>query len=126
MSDKKTIILIDEDPAICLAFKKVLNANYRIIASNNFADGLFALKMNKPMLVIIDIKIPGDIEKIFIQQIKNFQSSLPIFIITAFSNYFNYDDIKSFGADDYLKKPFDIDDLLQKLKKIENRGNEAA
>ena len=123
LEEKKTILIIDEDQAICAAFNKVLGKEYHIISSNNFIDGLFALKMNKPELVIIDIKVPGEIEKLIIRQIKDFQSNLPIIIITAFTNYFNYQDIKSFDADDYIKKPINVDELLAKIKNIENMEN---
>ena len=81
-------------------------------------DALAALKRQRPDLLICDIRLPDMTgEEIFRQALSELGTS-PVLFITAYGDIEQAVRLVRGGADDYLTKPFDIDDLLERIERL--------
>ena len=125
MSNKKTILFVEDDINLTLLLKKFLEeAGFNIV---HFADGEEAYKMlngniNLFELCILDYMLPGNDGYILAAEIKKMKKDLPIVFLTARS--MKEDKIRCFniGIDDYITKPFDEEELLCRIKVILRRN----
>ncbi len=116
---KDLIMIIDDDPAIKLAFEKVLTReDFLISTSSNSERLLDIIDTKKPRVVILDMKMPGYSGAELLRKIKKQNRRLPVIIMTAYTNMFTENDAKMLGADAYLKKPFEINTMLSQLRNL--------
>jgi len=113
----KTIMIAEDDEGILDAMKLMLEMHgYNVVTT---IDGTTILEMkdNLPDLLLLDIWMSGIDGRTICKQLKSQQETknLPIIMISA-SNEVSAS-AKKAGADDFLAKPFDIDDLLAKVEK---------
>jgi DNA-binding response OmpR family regulator len=121
---KDLIMIIDDDPGIKLAFKKVLTGEDFLISTSSNSERLIDLiGTKKPRVVILDMKMPGYSGADLLRKIKKSNRKLPVIIMTAYSNMFTEKDAFMLGADAYLKKPFEINAMLSKLRSLVNEQN---
>jgi DNA-binding NtrC family response regulator len=81
-------------------------------------DAFAALKQERPDLLICDIRLPDmNGEEIFRQALPELGTS-PVLFITAYGDIEQAVRLVRGGADDYLTKPFDIDDLLERIERL--------
>jgi excisionase family DNA binding protein len=120
-SNKKKILVIDDDPKICELLNRILSSNgYRIeVASDGFEAGANILRF-KPDLMILDLFMPGMDGFEVCKRIKTDPnaSHIKILAITGFDTDENRKRIMQAGADGYLAKPMRKKRLLQNIKEI--------
>jgi DNA-binding response OmpR family regulator len=97
-------------------------------AVESFYDGLVALENSSiPFdLYVLDINVPNVSGLEITQKIKSFNPNAKIIIISAYNDIKTIKQAYGVGCDDYLKKPFDIEELLIKVQKLDIRSNENA
>lgn len=116
------LLLIEDDIHLANGLRESLrNQGYSADLVLNGLEGLTAIKSGDFDIIILDLGLP-DIDGLdVLTQAKKIKSNLPILILTA------RDDIESkvkgldLGADDYLAKPFSMNELLARLRVIERR-----
>ena len=117
---KKRILVADDDPSISRLLERVLQREFDVVCASD-GNGALALAGNvRPDLMILDVMMPGlDGFQLasrirMVPEIRN----TPIIFLTARDG--PLDTIKGIqaGARHYMTKPFKIDDLLSKVKKI--------
>jgi len=101
-------------------------ANYETTGFDNGSDLFSALDKNeRPDLVILDIKMPGDDGLTILKKLRENSEykNLPVLMLTAKSS--EYDKVKGLdlGADDYLTKPFGVMELISRVKALLRRSN---
>ena len=114
---KNTIIVADDDPAILEAVKMILELhNYEVMT---ISDGLVLqkLKGSLPGLLLLDVLMSGVDGRDICKQLKSRQDTKNIPVILISASHDIAPSIKAAGANDFLPKPFDIDDLLNKVAK---------
>lgn len=74
-------------------------------------------------IAFLDMKMPGYSGADLLRKIKKSNRKLPVIIMTAYSNIFTEKDALMLGADAYLKKPFEINTMLSKLRSLVNEHN---
>ncbi len=115
---KNLIIIIDDDPAILLAFKKLLKKkNYEICTFSRWDQAEDELISKSPVLIILDMKIPATEGIALLKRIKLNFPEIPVVAMTAFSNIFTEKEVLQTGADGYLTKPFEITSMLINIEK---------
>ena len=118
MNNKKKILVIDDDEGILEGFKAILEENGYIVSTAVNADTIFSLiKSFSPNLILLDILLSG-VDGIEVSRsIKNHATfqHIPIIMISAHPKIKK--DIVTSGADDFLAKPFEMNDLLNLVKK---------
>lgn len=116
------ILIVEDDPSISRLLQ--LELEHRGLTVRLVADGLAALAAVatfQPQAIVLDILLPGmDGEKI-LQSIRRQGVSTPVIMLTARDR--PHDKIRNLdtGADDYLTKPFDIDELMARLRAVMRR-----
>ena len=109
------VLIIDDDRELCLLIKKsILSENMEADFCSTGKEGLLKLKERDYQLVILDVMMPGMDGFETLEQIRK-ESSLPILMFTAKDDSASKVRGLRAGADDYLTKPFDMDELIARM-----------
>ena len=117
--EKKTILIIDDDPSVCASMALILEPDYRAIISNNAIDGLEQLKkVPEILLVLLDIRMPIMDGFTALPEIKKIRPDVKISIVTAGRPDTIQEKIEEMGVHDYIIKPFGVQDFLSRIEQL--------
>ncbi len=109
------ILIIDDDRELCILIKQsVLHEGIETDCCYSGKSGLLALKDSEYQLVILDVMMPGIDGFETLEQIRK-ENHLPILMFTAKNDTVSKVRGLRAGADDYLTKPFDMDELIARI-----------
>ena len=117
------VIIIDDDKELCTLMKKcVEQENLTAIIANGGIEGLQMLEENKNIcsLIILDIMMP-DLDGFQVLQQVRQTSNVPVLMLTAKSDEEDKVSGLRMGADDYLTKPFSINELMARVNSLIRR-----
>ena len=116
MTNDPLILIIDDEPQILRALKTILAArHFRVALANTGEQGLALAAAQSPDVIILDLSLP-DIDGIQVcEQIREW-SKTPIIILSVRDNERDKVAALDKGADDYLTKPFGIEELLARIR----------
>ncbi len=121
MENKSRILVVDDDPEIVSFLRRgLIFEGYAVETASDGAEALVTLRDKEPDLVILDIMMPG-IDGIEVSKRLRQVSDIPILMLTAKGTL--SDKVAGFnsGADDYLVKPFEFDELLVRVRALLRR-----
>jgi two-component system KDP operon response regulator KdpE len=121
MTKKYSILVVDDEPRILNFLSTKLNAiGYDVLLAGNGKIALEKINTEEPDLVILDIIMPGMSGFDVLKELRRF-SSIPVIILSA--RDLPIDKVKGLrlGADDYLQKPFNVDELIARIESIRRR-----
>ena len=116
--DPKKIVLVDDDPDIREIMTMILESEgYLVVGLDNGLDALDTIRKVRPDIVLLDVML-GDVDgrdicKALKQQPAT--QTIPVIIVSASHGWHTAHE-KNCGADNYLAKPFDITDLVSRVK----------
>jgi len=117
------ILLIEDDPDLQAHIKQSLEKeSYIVDASSDGNEGYFFATEYPVDAAIIDLGLPGMSGIEIIQTLRKQGSVLPILILTARSRWQEKVEGLEAGADDYLVKPFQMEELIARLKALLRRS----
>ena len=127
MNEIKKILIVEDDISISNELKDLLdNAGYRGIILKNFDNSLEEIKKINPDLILLDINIPKLNGEMLLQKIRK-DSNVPIIMVTSKNTEADEVLSMSYGADDYITKPYNPTILLLRInaifKRIENKSD---
>lgn len=109
----KNILIVEDNIDIHNLIKEVLEKeNYKAISSYSGTEALMVLEREKVDLILLDLMLPGINGEEIIKQVKN----IPIIVISAKISQEDKINVLLNGANDYITKPFDIEELLARIK----------
>ncbi len=114
----KPIWIIDDDRSIRWVFEKTLareNLAFRTFASA--PEALAALEKSAPQVVVSDIRMPGGSGLELLETLRERYPSLPVIIMTAYSDLESAVAAFRGGAFEYLPKPFDVDHAVDLIRR---------
>jgi two-component system KDP operon response regulator KdpE len=116
MDKDPLILLIDDEPQILRALKTILgSAHFRVIAAVTGEQGIALAATQSPDVIILDLSLP-DMDGIQVcQQIREW-SKTPIIVLSVRDGERDKVLALDKGADDYLTKPFNIEELLARIR----------
>ena len=117
----KKILIVDDEPDILRATKvRLMSFGYEVITASDGKEGIDLLRKDMPDLILLDLRLPHmDGDKIcVILKADDKLKAIPVIIFTASSDPTTSKKVKDSGAEGYLIKPFDTNDLLQTIKKF--------
>lgn len=122
------ILLIEDDFMIAESSMTLLkDQQFAVQWVNNGIEGLKKLGQEKFDIVLLDLGLPQMDGMQVLKQIRQHYASLPVLIISARDQLQNRVDSLNSGADDYLVKPYEFDELLARIHALLRRsGAEAA
>jgi DNA-binding response OmpR family regulator len=113
----KKIMVVDDEPDIRATVKTVLEKNgYKVITAISGDDCLKQLKKEKPELILMDIMMPGTPVREIVPKIKD--TKIAYLSVVRTSEAEKEELTKSKNIVDFIQKPFDIAELLKRVKKI--------
>jgi len=116
----KKILVADDNPDILELLQSRLKANnYEVVTANNGVNTLLKIIEEIPDLIILDIKMPSGTGIGVYENIKRHKqvADIPVIFITAYASAEIEEQVREMGAEDFISKPFNADDLLDKVKK---------
>ncbi|HRA91590.1 MAG: response regulator transcription factor [Acinetobacter sp.] len=117
------ILMIEDDFMIAESTLTLLRYHqFEVEWVNNGIDGLALLSKNAFDLVLLDLGLPLMDGMQILKQIRQ-RASIPVLIISARDQLQNRVDGLNQGADDYLVKPYEFDELLARIHALLRRGN---
>ena len=119
--NKPLILVVEDDKSIRNLITTTLKAHdYRFITAQNGQSAILEASSHNPEIVLLDLGLP-DIDGVkIIEKIRSW-SNMPIIVISARSEDTDKIDALDAGADDYLTKPFSVEELLARLRVIQRR-----
>lgn len=123
----KKILIVEDDHGICTALKDLLdNAGYNGIILSDFQNSLEEIMRISPDLILLDINIPFLNGELLLQRLQK-ESSIPVIMVTSKNSEADEVLSMSYGADDYITKPYNPTILLLHInavfKRMENTGD---
>ena len=111
----KTILIVEDDKDINEMLQKVLKINgYNIKSAYSGTEALL-LHNSDVELIILDLMLPGKSGEEIINELKQIKN-VPVIVTSAINDIDTKLDLFNLGADDYVTKPFNNDELLARIK----------
>ena len=113
----KQILIVEDEEGIVQFLKQGLEEeNYQVSSANNGFDGLTLFQNQKFDLVLLDWMLPKMTGLEVCQKIRETNSKTPIIFLTAKDTVQETVEGLKAGANDYIKKPFSFDELVERIK----------
>ena len=112
MDDNGYILIVDDEPKICQFLEVLLRREgHKATSVHNATEALERIRTEDFTLVVTDLKMPGMDGFEFVQQLKSMSPELPVIMITGYATVETAVKALRCGVDDYITKPFNIDEL---------------
>ena len=114
---KKKVLVVDDEKNIRLLLTEELSdEGYEVLTAESGSVALAMIQKEKPDLVTLDIKMPGEDGLSILRKIREIEYDLPVIICSAYSVYKS--DFSAVAADHYVTKSSDFEELKNKIKEI--------
>jgi DNA-binding response OmpR family regulator len=118
-----SVLVIEDVPEVQRVVGRALeDAGYRVFAAGDGDSGLRVLLDNRPDLVILDIGLPGRDGFEVIKDLRARGITTPVLMLTGRGGIADRVEGLDAGADDYIAKPFDYDELLARVRALLRRA----
>jgi two-component system, OmpR family, KDP operon response regulator KdpE len=116
------VLVVDDEPQIVRALSINLRArHYELTTAGSGAEALEVAARRRPDVVILDLGLP-DLDGVDVVRGLRGWSTAPIIILSGRSDSTDKVDALDAGADDYLAKPFAVDELLARIRAVSRRA----
>ncbi len=113
VTKEQSILIVDDEEMVRRPLRKKLSwSGYHCEEASNAEEALEKLKSNTPDLVILDIKMPGKSGIELLREIRASYPETPVIIATAVTETNVATQCMNMGAQDYICKPFSLDELM--------------
>ncbi|MGK5094001.1 response regulator transcription factor [Deltaproteobacteria bacterium TL4] len=123
-SEKKRVLVIEDEQHIADGLQLNLSLQgYEVLVAEDGLSGLQKWKEFSPDLIVLDLMLPAMDGLAVLQNIRLKNERIPILILSAKGT--SDDKVKGFtyGVDDYLSKPFNLDEFLLRVERLLNRSS---
>jgi len=113
------ILLVDDEPDFLSVIRmRLSNEGYNVICAAHGKDALDKIRIRRPDIIISDVMMPVMDGVDFFQEIKSDPETkdIPFVVITVKDKL--QESFKAVGIDDFIAKPFEMDELLGKIRKV--------
>ena len=122
------ILIVEDDNDINHMLSELLGSQgYQTASAFSGTEALFYIEREAPAAVILDLMLPGMTGEELLARIKNTDAGIAVIVSSAKDDMRTRVELLRAGADDYVVKPFDTDELLARLEAVLRRnGNQSA
>ncbi|MGA7124179.1 MAG: response regulator transcription factor [Polyangiaceae bacterium] len=124
---KKTILVVDDEPHIVLGLRDALEfEGFRVITADKGKDAIALARAESPDAIILDLMLPDVNGYAVCDELRRVNAIVPIVMLTARSQ--EADKVRGLdaGADDYVTKPFGVNELIARMRAIFRRAARGA
>jgi two-component system response regulator MprA len=116
------ILVVDDEPAVRASLARVLDqAGYDVSLASDGRDALHQVALDPPDAVVLDVVMPGLDGIEVTRSLRSSRDRTPVLLLTARAEVSDRVRGLDAGADDYLTKPFALDELLARLRALLRR-----
>ena len=111
----KTVLVVEDEESNYELIRIVLQKRYNLIHARN---GIEAVTMNEeehPDIILMDVRMPEMDGLDATRIIKEVNNKVPIIILSAYAFPENIREAKAAGCDEFMAKPFNVEDLIEKI-----------
>ena len=120
---KKRILIVEDDNDINHMLNELLKLNgYDTGAAYSGTEALMCIKAQKYDLIILDIMLPGISGKSVLETIRKQKDEIPVIALSAIDQVEKKVEMLKNGADDYMAKPFNNEELLARIETVLKRN----
>jgi two-component system alkaline phosphatase synthesis response regulator PhoP len=124
---KNRILVVEDEEAILLGLEEnLVYAGYEVLKASEGVTAVEIAVRESPDLLLLDIMLPGLTGFEVCRQLREKGMQMPVIMLTARGDEFDKLHGFEMGADDYVTKPFSVDELLARVKAILLRGRARA
>jgi DNA-binding response OmpR family regulator len=117
------ILLVEDDDALVRALRRGLSAHgHELLSAESGEDGEIMARDEAVDFVLLDIALPGLDGQEVLRRIRASRPELPVLMLTARDDLLNKVSALDAGADDYLTKPFALEELLARIRALARRA----
>jgi CheY-like chemotaxis protein len=124
-SERPKILIVDDEPDYITAIQCRLEwSHYDVVTASNGQEGLEKVASERPDLVLLDTNMPVMNGHEVLERLKQHEElkNIPVIMVTALCEAQDVAKASSYGVVDYVAKPFDFSDLVEKIAKaLENK-----
>ena len=114
-----TILLIEDEPGICMAVKDELEfEGFQVRFEQDGKAGLDSILRNPPDLILLDLMLPGKNGFEICREIRQQGIATPVIVLTARGQEVDKVRGLELGADDYITKPFSLAELVARVRAV--------
>ncbi|MGH9166036.1 MAG: response regulator transcription factor [Acidimicrobiales bacterium] len=116
-----TVLAVDDEPGIRELLRVTLESDdYRVITASDGVEGLARARSERPAVMVLDVMMPrmNGLEVTRALKSDEATSSIPILLLSARAQAADLRAGDASGADDYLTKPFDPIELLERVARL--------
>ena len=124
---KKTILVVDDEPHIVLGLRDALEfEGFRVITADKGKEAIALARAETPDAIILDLMLPDVNGYAVCDELRRLNAVVPIVMLTARSQ--EADKVRGLdaGADDYVTKPFGVNELIARMRAIFRRAARGA
>lgn len=125
MPEPITILLAEDEPSLGLIIKESLETrDFKILLCKNGMEALDVFQNEKPQLLVLDVMMPMKDGFTLAKEIRAMDQNIPIIFLTAKSQTQDVVEGFSIGGNDYLKKPFSMEELIARIHNLLRRTSQ--
>jgi DNA-binding response OmpR family regulator len=118
----ESILIIDDDINLCSALKEeLIEVGYDVEYVNTAEEAFKYLDNNQVDLLLLDLKMPGKDGFDVLKEFNDRKVKTKIIVLTAYADVKSAIDSAKLGANDFISKPYDFDELLITIRKVLQR-----
>jgi DNA-binding response OmpR family regulator len=122
MHKTTTILLAEDEPALGMIIKESLETrNFKVLLCENGEKAFEIYKTHQPELLVLDVMMPKKDGFTLAKEIRAIDETVPIIFLTAKSQTQDVVEGFTIGGNDYLKKPFSMEELIVRINNLLNR-----
>ena len=121
---RSTILVCDDDDRLRELMKVTLGGDYRYVEATDGDAALAACRAERPDLVLLDVMLPGASGLEVLEALRGDARlrDVPVIVVSAWQTPDDQAAAATAGADDFLGKPFELEDLTEAVSRLLERG----
>jgi DNA-binding response OmpR family regulator len=124
---KPTVLIVDDDEAITQQLFWTLSDDYDVVTANDMHSAVRRAKVYEPALSILDLHLPPEVESPevglrILEYLKTYLPESKVLVITSATGTKTRKACYEVGADEFLDKPFDTEELLTTMRRMVPRS----
>ncbi len=123
---KRSVLIVDDEEGILDSLETALEDEFSVLRARNAAEAMRILARDGASLVFLDLMMPGRNGFHLMREIRQMELPARVVMLTAAAGEEWREEARSLGADAWMRKPFDVDNIIATARTLSLPGRRAA